>query len=170
MRGIRVGTVLGVVLALVIGATAAHAVWAVRRSPPVAATVTGDLTATAVWSTGAAPTLASPFPTQTVTTGTNMLRVTGGGAGTTLRWRLLVASSVAPAFQPYVTVQAYVGACNAPTPLPIPAGGYSPAGGYAPGTTVDVCVAFTLAANAPTSLQGQSLQPVVTATVQQRGT
>lgn len=176
MRRVRLGTALGVALvtalSAVAGATAAHAVWQARAALPVGTVTTGDLQTTAAWKNGTTPSLTAVFPTQTVTTGTNPLRVTVTGPGTTLRWKVSVAATLTPLAQngasPAATVQAWAGACD--TGTLIPATGYLSSTALRAGDTVEICLKVTLAATAPSSLMGKPLLQSVTVTVDQRST
>jgi len=165
MRPIRRGVILGVALALVAGATAANALWSVRAPVAVSATSTGDITVAAVWRDGT-PAWGPLFPGRS--TAGNVLRITEGGAATTLRWTLRVSLTTASSFSPYVTMQAWVGPCG--TGAPIPSTGYTTSGGLIPGQVLDVCVRLTMAANTPASLAGTAVAPVVTVAAIQRGT
>jgi hypothetical protein len=161
MRRVRAGVIAGVLLALVLGASGAHALWQRTAALPAGVSTTGDLNVTAAW-VGGTPVWAPLFPGDRAE---GTLRVTGTGAGGTLRWRLQVAGAVAPAFSSYTTFQAWQGACG--TGTPIPAAGYPSGTPLAVGASVDVCVRFTLATSAPGSLQGQSMSPTITVTAQQ---
>jgi hypothetical protein len=155
--------VLGVVAAcaLILTAGAAHAAWSDRAPVGAAPVVTGAFGATTSW-VGGAPAWTTPFPGQQTDA---TLRVTGTSVGTTLRWSLGVTATVTAAFQPYTTVQAWVGACGTGSPL-----ASVPSGSFTPTQVVDVCVRVSLAAGAPASLRGQSINPALTLTIAQRST
>jgi len=153
-----------VALSLLVGATAATALYSVRVPLPVAATSTGDLSVSAQWQQPT-PVWGSLYPGSA--TPDSILNVTATGGGQTLRWNLEVSVGMAAEFAPHVTTQLWAGACG--TGTPITATGYAPAGGLQLGQTVPVCVRLTLATTAPSTLSGRPLDAVITVHARQRG-
>lgn len=163
MRRSHIGVIAGMLLALVLGASGAHGLWQRSSALPAGVSTTGDLDVTAHW-VGGTPTWGPLFPGDSVEA---TLRVTGVGAGSTLGWRMLIAGSVADAFSPYTSFQAWTGGCGSATP--VAADGYPATGSLSIGTAVDVCVRYTLATGAPGSLQGQALSPTIIVSAEQVG-
>lgn len=163
MRRVVAGVATGLVLGAVV-ATAAHAMWSESAHLDDGVVTAGDLSVTTQW-VPAAPDWSALFPGASTTDAT--LRVTGGGAGTTLGWRLSIAGTVAADFAPYTSFAAWAGPCG--TGTPITAAGYPATGALAPGAVVDVCVRYTLATDAPSALQGRSLSPSILVTANQVG-
>lgn len=155
VAGIATGLLLGVAVATV----SAQAMWHESARLDERVTVAGDFAVAAAWS-GGAPAWTALFPGASTTPAT--LRVTSSGAGTTLGWRLSITGTVAAGFSPYTQFAAWAGACG--TGTPIPAGGYPATDTLVPGAVVDVCVRYTLAANAPGTLQGQPFVPAIIVT------
>lgn len=160
-RRMRWAAPLAAVLVLLTGTAAAHGVWERRIDLPLAPVAAGSLGLTTAW-VGGQPTWTPIFPGETRDTG--LLRVTGAGSGTTLRWQLSATVSFGDGFDGFVTAQVYRGACGG---TPLPATGYAPAGGYGPGDSVDLCLRLTLSTNAPSTLQGRPLVPTVHVTADQ---
>jgi len=162
MRHVRIGVTVGALLALVVGVSGVHALWGRSETVPAGVTLTGDLAVSASWL-GGSPVWAPLYPGSTTPDAT--LRVTGSGSGSTLGWRVQITSTVATQFAAYTTFQAR----ECVTGTVIPAGGYPASGSLPAGAVVDVCVHYTLASNAPGTLQGQQVSPRISVVAQQVG-
>lgn len=137
--------------------------WQAKETLNVGIVTTGDLSLNAHWSAGA-PHPGALFPGQKADA---HLKATIHGSGTNLRWKLQVAHKVDPAFKDHVTFQSWAGACG--TGTSIQTNGYPSQGSMPPGQNVDICVRFTLNANAPSTLQGKTLGAKVVVTGLQAG-
>ena len=165
------GVLVGATLAVAAGTASAHALWQVREPVAVTTAATGGLGLTARWLT--------PVSVPALYPGahgdTSVLRVSGTGTGTTLRWNLSVRVQVAAGVAAYVRPQVWRGACGTGTLLGATTQGqlttaaYSPAGGLAPTDSVDLCVRVPLAADAPADLVDTALAPSIALTALQRG-
>ncbi|MBM3716669.1 MAG: hypothetical protein FJW64_13225 [Actinobacteria bacterium] len=154
-RRLRWAAPLAAVLVLATGTAAAQGLWERRVDVAVAPVTAGSLAITTAW-VGTPPTWPPIFPGETRDTG--LLRVSGTGAGTTLRWKVSATVTFGDGFAGHVTTQLYRGACGGTA---LPSAGYAPAGGYGPTDTVDLCLRMTLAPAAPSDLQGRSLVPTI---------
>lgn len=164
MRRILLG-IGAAIVALALASTAgAHALWGEQRVLNAGVSTTGTFAVNAVWKTGA-PVWPALFPNARTPDAT--IVVTQTGNGTTLGWRIRVSSTVSANFASSVTFQAWAGACG--TGTPIPAGGYPATGHLAQGASVELCVRYTLANDAPSTLQNLPLNPQITVTGEQAG-
>lgn len=158
-RRLVIGVAAGVLIALA-ATSGVSAYWQAQQTIDTATVSSGDLSISADW-VGGTPAWSALYPGQS--TPDTIVRVTAAAAGDTLVWRLKVAGTTASDFTAYTTFQAWIGACDGPTPIP-PEG----AGSFtAETTTVDVCVRYTLNAGAPGTLQGQPLSPQLDITAEQ---
>lgn len=160
MRRLRWGAVLAAVLVLGTGTAAAQALWQRSVALNAGTTTTGSLALATEW--GSDWSAWKPlFPGGT--SDSAILKVTETAAsGTTLRWRVTpnVSLGLSAEEAAYVTTQVFVGSCGSSTPIATGAS-YAPAGGFLPGTSVDLCLRVTLAANAPAALQNRALTPTL---------
>lgn len=153
VRRVAAGIAAGVILALA-AATGVSAYWQAQQSIPGGVVTSGDLAISAEW-VGGTPAWAALYPGQSTADAT--IRVTSTSTGNNLVWKVRVTETVAVAFEPYTVFQAWVGACGGPSP--IPAEGY---GRFTADTdSVDICVRYALSNAAPSTLQGQALNPTV---------
>lgn len=159
MRRALIGVAAGAVLALA-AASGVSAYWQAQQTLPGGVATSGDLEVSAMWRDGT-PAWTNLYPGGTTADAT--IRVTSNSTGDNLRWRVKVTSTVAPAFTSHTSFQAWAGACGG---TPIPVGGY---GSFGPTDSVDVCIRYTLAAGAPATLQGQSINPAITVHAEQVG-
>lgn len=162
MRRAFAGVAAGVVLALA-ATTGVSAYWQAQHVVPVSSTRSGDLDIQVVWAGGTTWGAISPG-----TTISKRATITVVGSGTTLSARLTGTATNAAAFAAHTTRTISLDDCTgAPGPT-LPAAGHPSSGGLAPGATVTVCVRYTLAGTAPSTLQGQNLAPQITFRLQQR--
>jgi len=164
MKRVVAGVATGLLLGALVATAGAQALWSSSERLDDGVSVAGDLSVSATWP-GGTPAWGPLFPGAAPAEAT--LHVASAGAGTTLRWRLTVTSSVAANAVPYVQFTAWAGACG--TGTTIPPGGYPAGSTLAPGAAVDVCVRYALAADAPGTLQGAALVPSITVTANQVG-
>lgn len=159
MRRVLLGVAVGAVVALA-AATGVSAFWQVQAAIPGGVTTSGDLAISADW-VGGTPSWAALYPGQSTSDAT--IRVNADNSGENLVWKVRLTETVAAAFEPHTTFQAWAGACE--TGTLIPAEGY---GSFTSSTSaVDVCVRYTLSPTAPSALQGQALAPQITVTAEQ---
>ncbi|MGM7677438.1 hypothetical protein [Microbacterium sp. A94] len=159
MRRLVIGAAAGVLVALA-AATGVSAYWQAQQTIPGEVVTSGDLAISADWL-GGTPVWAALYPGQS--TADAMIRVTSTNSGDNLAWKVRLTGAVPASFDPYATLQAWVGACG--TGAPIPADGY---GEFTSSTSaVDICVRYGLSASAPNTLQGQVLDPTITVTAEQ---
>lgn len=150
------GVVAGVLVGALAGLVAAHGTWSASTSVNAGIVTAGDYDIAATWS-GSTPTWSALLPG---TVREARLEVSSMGEGTTLGWRLHVQAAATGPLAPYtVTVARECGAG-----VIIGASGYPVSGTLPAGAAVAVCVSTTLAADAPSALQGQTgtLQITVT--------
>lgn len=153
-RRIVIGTAAGVVLTFAAG-TGVYAYWQAQQSVDLEEVSTGDLAITAEWL-GGTPVWTALYPGQSTPDAT--IRVAASASGDTLAWKVRITETVAAAFEPHTTFQAWLGACGSPNPIAAEGAGLFTAAN----DRVDVCVRYTLNTGAPESLQGQSLSPFIT--------
>jgi hypothetical protein len=163
MRRALIGVAAGAVLALA-AASGVSAYWQAQQTLPGGVVTSGDLDIQVDWAGGAAWGAIGPG-----TTISKRATITVLGAGTTLSTRLTASASNAAAFNAYVTRSVSLDDCSGAAGTTLPAAGYPTTGGLTPGAQVTVCVRYTLAATAPSTLQGQDLAPNVTFDLTQRG-
>lgn len=159
MRRALIGVAAGAVLALA-AATGVSAYWQAQQTVPGEVVTSGDLEISAAW-VGGTPSWAALYPGQSTADAT--IRVTSTSSGDNLVWKVRVTGAVPADFETYATLQSWAGACG--TGTPIPEGGYGTFD--ADTTTVDICVRYSLATGAPSSLQGKPLDPTITVTAEQ---
>ncbi len=162
-RRVLIGTAAGVVLALA-AASGVSAYWQSQQTLPGAAVTSGDLDIAVEWAGGTAWGPIAPGGTIS-----KRATVTVAGSGTNLSARLTATASNAAAFNAYVTRSVSLDDCSGAQGTALPAAGYPTSGGLTPGSQVTVCVRYTLALTAPSTLQGQNLAPTVTFALAQRG-
>ena len=163
MRRALIGVAAGAVLALA-AASGVSAYWQAQQILPGGAVSSGDLDIQVDWAGGTAWGAIGPGATIS-----KRATITVLGAGTTLSTRLTATASNAAAFNAYVTRSVRLDDCSGAQGTLLPTAGYPTTGGLSPGAQVTVCVRYTLAANAPATLQGQNLAPTVTFDLAQRG-
>lgn len=162
-RRIALGVAAGAVLAVVATSTVS-ANWAAQQRVAAASVSTGDLGITVDWQGGTTWPAIGPGGTISKR-GT----VTVTGRGDNLRVGLTADVTNATAFTPYVTRSIRLDDCSGTPGTVLPTAGFPASGGLTPGQQVTVCVRYTLATNAPASLQGQAFSPAVTLQLTQRG-
>lgn len=129
----------------------AHALWTVTRPLPAVTISTGDFAAEAEWVRE--PDLTGLFPGDTVF-GTARISLDSPA-----QWRYSVEYSMGGELAPHMTAQWYADAECTGEALAM--------GESSGGAHTEFCIAFTLSETAPSSLQGQVGDAVVTVTAEQ---
>ncbi|WP_265520543.1 hypothetical protein [Oerskovia flava] len=137
--------------------SAASALWGAQAPVSSAQVTSGTFGLSATWSS--APNLTGILPGQSRD---GVLTLQHSGDGT---WRYRVASSHTGTLRPTLTETFYAGATCTGTPV---ASGALSAATLPRGGSAQVCVRYTLPANAPSGLQGATSQITLTASAENR--
>lgn len=150
---------------LVVAVSGTAALWHRDTDLGAGIATTGDFVTAAHWA-GAPPDWAAFLPGESRQAS---LVVANHGAGDTLRWRFAVESVTRAEFDGHVTFEALAGACEDQPVSPVGTPWHPADGGLAAGEEAVICVRYTLHTDAPSTLQGQPVEPRITITGIQAG-
>ncbi len=162
MRRVLLGVAAGAVVALA-AATGVSAYWQAQQTMTAGTVSAGNLDIDVAWDGGT--TWPRIGPGQTIA---KRATVDFVGSGDSLRAVLTGSTTQASAFDGYVTSDISLDDCTSDPGPSLPSNGYPDTGSLLPGDSVTVCVRYTMASDAPSSLQGQDLSPSATFTISQR--